>query len=238
MTKLSLSSVSVNFGRAKALDDVTLTLDSGIVALVGPNGSGKSTLLDVLSGFIDYQSGVILDSFHRRLKPRDLTKVSCRLHQRNVLPEELIVSEFLTIASQPNDSQYLTLKRWKREDNIEGARLRNLWRDMNLEVGWASTLSSLSVGERRIISLLAVLASQKQVILLDEPFTGLSPTVISSAKRVISEFSRESLIIVAEHDIEEVVEIADRLVVLAAGRVVLDRRSDEVQPEALLSYFG
>lgn len=239
---IRLEKVSMAIKGSTILREVDLVLPfQGLIGLVGSNGAGKSTLLDVLSGFVDYSGRIVDLSTGQFLRKGELRAFTCRLHQENVVPEDLSPIQFFKVSDCPEVCSHIALKQWTEDSWEKDDRINEilaLAKDLLGEKKLHSSLQELSWGQRRLVALLAVILNRKNVLLLDEPFAGLAT---GSAKAMVTLLRKESerrLILIIEHDLVRISELCQRVIVLASGKIVLDFPKEEFDYSKLVSYFG
>jgi branched-chain amino acid transport system ATP-binding protein len=237
-----LRSVGVRFGKTEVVRSIDLVLPSvGVVALVGANGAGKSTLLDALSGFVGHLGKVIERESGRQLNRAGLTRLAARLHQDVVLPSGISIGQFLSIASAPAKATCILSKPAPAgfsDCNSEVGKVYEQLREAVGEVELDRDLEALSIGQRRAVALSGVVLAPKEILLLDEPFVGLSESACDVMQLMLRKQARTRLVLVAAHDLELVLGMAARVVVLAGGRVALDAVTSGIVASDLLRYFG
>jgi branched-chain amino acid transport system ATP-binding protein len=229
---LDVRAVSVRFGGIAALDDVSLEVRHGeVVGIIGPNGAGKTTLFDVISGFLRPDSGeVILDG-------TELTNQSAatrarlglgRSFQDSQLFSGLTVREALAVSlerfvdvSDPFNAM-LRLPAQVRTEAAVSRRVDDLMELFGLERFADNLVSELSTGSRRLVDLAAVLAHQPSVILLDEPSSGVAQREVEAMGRLLRNVRDrlDATLLIVEHDIAFIAELADRLIALDRGAVI------------------
>jgi len=217
---ISLSDVSFAYdGRKPALEQVTLRLDAGrTLGLVGPNGSGKSTLLSLLAGLYAPSRGTI------------------RVGDRVAPGEEKAIRSLAGLVMQDADLHILGAT--VGEDvglGFESShpavmnRVRETAERFGLAPLWDRPVQALSWGQKRRLCLAGVLAREPELLLLDEPFSGLDYPGIKEMRAVLDENRRQGLTqIVTAHDLEPLADLADEWAVMSEGRLVLAGRADEV----------
>jgi ribose transport system ATP-binding protein len=213
---LELQGVSRQFGAVRALTDVSFECRAGEVhALVGENGSGKSTLLGIASGFVDPDRGTI------RIAGRPLRRDSPALARKLGLATayqdtSLVLAEpvknNLYLAAAPDQRPpYWARKRWARKLLAE--------LDLDIELFPDAPAGMLSLADRQLFEVAKALASDPEVLLLDEPTTALGPNEVEALHRAIDACRRRGVgVVYVSHRLPEVLEIADRLTVLRDGR--------------------
>lgn len=195
-----------------ALRDVRLDLGAGVTALVGVNGAGKSTLLSALSGALRPTAGTVLvdgvDLYSRRRK-----RALCRVA---LMPQHLSAPGTLTAL------EVVSLLGWMR--GLRGKEVRTKAEQALAAVGLqdrgSSKVRELSGGMKRRVALAQALVTEPDVLLLDEPSTGLDPQQRRRMVEIIN--TLPGTVLFSSHVMEDVVETADRVVVLHEGRVLFD----------------
>lgn len=221
---LKVENLSTGYGKKQVLFDVSLEVSKGdIVLLAGSNGSGKSTLLKAIYGMLpQWDNGQIyFDGENITGKPTEalLKKGLLYIPQKNNLFEELTVKENLEMAG-------LTLDKKVLRKGIE--YVLSVFK--TLEPNLKRTPMTLSGGERQLLMLAMATLHQPKMILVDEPFTGLSPLgidFISQNLRDLSDKSKVSLVIV-EHQVMECLKIASRIIGLRVGRISIEFKVTKV----------
>lgn len=212
---LKAENISTGYGKKQVLFDVSLEVKQGeIVLLAGSNGSGKSTLLKAIFGMLpQWGNGqIFFDGENITGKPTAtlLKKGLLYIPQKNNLFEDLTVKENLEMAGLTLDRSALK-QRTGQALSIFTSLTPHLQR----------TPMKLSGGERQLLTLAMATLHQPKMILIDEPFTGLSPqniTFVAENLRILNEKTGTTLLIV-EHRVKEVVKIANRVISLKLGRV-------------------
>jgi len=208
-------------GRKIALRDVSLTIENEILALVGPNGSGKTTLAKHLNGLLKPTKGeVIVDGINtKNASVAELSRIVGYVFQN---PEHMFFEEnvFKEVAFGPKN---LGLSK----DEIE-QRVRWALKSVNLKGYEDRSPYSLSGGEKQRLAIACVLSMKPKYLILDEPTTGLDEKSAESVKEVIRKLRREGHgIMLITHDMELVLELADRVVLLYEGIKVFDGSVNE-----------
>ncbi|MDH3026874.1 branched-chain amino acid ABC transporter permease/ATP-binding protein [Gordonia alkanivorans] len=228
---LSIRDVTVRYGAVTAVRDVGFDVRAGeIVGLIGPNGAGKTTLIDAISGFAPADGTVSLDGESiDGLAPHRRSRAGLgRTFQDIELYGELSVAENLAIAAQraPGDTS----------DNVRKV-LHMLEIDHLREVPAAD----LSQGQRQLVAVARVLAGQPRVALLDEPAAGLDSTESRwLGDRLRAARAHGVSMVLVDHDMDLVLSLCDRVIVLDLGAVIADGTPDEIRtsPAVVGAYLG
>ena len=248
---MSVEAITVAFGGVIALDDVTLEVGDGeIVGLLGPNGAGKTTLLNVISGHLRSPSGRI------RILGHDVSSLSTerraklglgRTYQDARLFPSLTVREAvqlgLTSSRSVGFTAALVSAPWVRFNELA---LRRRADEVIEQFGlgpWAdSLLAHLSTGTRRACDVAVRVAAGSRVLLLDEPTAGLAQGETAAIGALLCRVCEDvgCSILVVEHDIPFMMDLAHRLYALEAGRVIADGPPAHIRshPAVLASYLG
>ena len=244
---IETTAVRKAYGEFVALDGVSLTISAGeLVSIVGPNGAGKTTLVNVLTGLLTPTSGVVRFKGHDiagigpvALAKRGMARAFQLVH---VFPL-LTVAETIAVAVVSQSGKSLNLfSSVKRDDAVE-RRVREVAAVFGLEGKLASEARLLSQGEKKLLDIASVFALSPEVILLDEPTSGVSTgdkhgimrSVVDAAKR-----AGVKAIILVEHDMDLVAEYSSRIVALKEGRVLADKAPAEFfrDPEIVSAIVG
>jgi branched-chain amino acid transport system ATP-binding protein len=244
---LEIRGLSKRFGALKAVDDVSLTLQRGeIHALIGPNGAGKSTLVAQVAWQMRPDAGTIL------LGGRDVSRLSVAARARMGLGRTFQVSslalEFsalrnVMLAVQGRSGAFGFWRPVTRNVRIV-APARAMLERFDLGSRAHVTAAALSHGERRQLELAMAFALEPRVLLLDEPMAGMgaggAPALIQVLQQMRSENRNGLAMLLIEHDMDAVFRLADRISVLAEGRVIFSGTAAEVRGSALVRevYLG
>jgi ABC-type branched-subunit amino acid transport system ATPase component len=241
--------VSKSFGGVRALVDVHFLLPpSGIVAVIGPNGAGKTTLIHVLTGFVRPDSGhcCFRNRDITRLRPHSITQLGiARTFQDLRLIRQVSALENVLLARprQRGEGLFSALFRFGVAD--EEARNRDealrLLDFVGLTEQTSARAGELSYGQMKLLTLACCLATDAQVLLLDEPVAGVHPRLIPHILHLLRQLRADGkLIVFVEHDIGAVREVADSVVVMDQGRIIAHGSPADVllRPEIMEAYVG
>ncbi|NDY91377.1 ABC transporter ATP-binding protein [Ideonella livida] len=241
---LQAEGVSRYFGGLKAVEGVSLTLRRGeLHAVIGTNGAGKSTLINLLSGELPPSAGrVILNGQEVTdwSQPRRARAGLGRSYQRNTVFLEFTVRENCRLAAQARWQRawdwWTPAKRCAKaqaaaEDALARAGLRAVAE---------RTAGTLSHGQKRQLEIAMCLASDPQVLLLDEPLAGMGPEETERMLALLGQLKTGHAILLVEHDMDAVFRVADRITVMVNGRVIASDLPDAIRQhrEVRIAYLG
>jgi branched-chain amino acid transport system ATP-binding protein len=242
---LELSDVTVRFGGLTALRGVSFHADPAeIVGLIGPNGSGKTTLLNVVTGLVKPVSGEVrigTTSCRRLTVHRRVHLGLARTFQRASLFADLSVRDHLTLAAEAKHI-WRRAKRPTATGPAGAVDVEELLRSepWNVDPNWL--VGSLGLGGTRAVELAMALVVPPQVLLLDEPLSGLDPVERDAFAFTLRDIRARLgvTVVLVEHDVESVVRLADRLVVLDFGVKLADGPTSEILTNTKVreAYFG
>jgi urea transport system ATP-binding protein len=239
---LSVKDLKVVFSGFKALKGVDLDVgDNEIVTIIGPNGAGKSTLLDAIVGKSPVASGHVY--YHGKditnRSPFEIARMGIgRKFQNPNVYNELSVFDNILLALKGSHGVFASIKSKltvaKRDKIISVLERIGL-----LEKGYAK-VSSLSHGQKQWVEIGMVIAQDPSVVLLDEPTAGMTADETHLTGEIIKTISQNHSVVVIEHDMEFVKQIAQRIVVLHQGEKLTEGSVDEVQsnPKVIEVYLG
>jgi branched-chain amino acid transport system ATP-binding protein len=242
-TLIALRSVAVAFGGLRAIDGVDIEVKSGErLAVLGPNGAGKTTLFNVIAGDITPTEGTVtirgIDCTHlpQRLRPR---LGVARTYQRTRLFDALTVEDNLYLAQTGKYGSHYSM--WS---SVRDSDYRDNARDVAAQV-WLgnqinSRVSDLSHGQRRQLEIGIAVVSRSEILMLDEPASGLSRGERDRLLDLLRELPPESTLLLIEHDMDVALRIAERVIVMADGVVVASGTPEEIKHDPLVNaiYLG
>ncbi len=236
MSMLEVRGLVKTYGRRRVVDGVDFDVDHGeIVGLLGPNGAGKTTSFRMTCGMVEPDAGKVM------LNGVDVTNWPMYRRARDggmgYLAQESSVFRKLTVENNLlGMMEMLGMDRTTRQNRCD-----ELLEQFQITKLRKSLAMSLSGGERRRLEIARCLVSDPQLILLDEPFTGIDPVTIDSIQNIVRNLRDAGIsILITDHQVRETLEITDRSYVIRDGRVLCHGRPDEVlrNPEARKYYFG
>lgn len=217
-----LKSVSKNYGKQKALNEISFEVSKGeILGLLGPNGSGKSTLMRIICSYIPANSGeVFVCGMDVRKDPLKTKAKIGYLPELNPLYPEMYVWEYLEFVAglQP-------LKQKRKDRVAELIALMGLRQEQSKKIG------QLSKGYKQRVGLAQALMHDPEVLILDEPTTGLDPNQLKDVRALIRTIGKNKTVIFSTHIMQEVKAICDRVLILKEGKIVADKKLSEINKE-------
>ncbi len=215
---VSAKNITRLFGSQKALDDVSFTINSGeIVGFLGPNGAGKSTMMKIITGYLPATSGVTevcglpVDEYSLELR-----KKIGYLPEHNPLYLDMYVREYLDMVG---GIYKLTGVKQKTEAIIDRT---GLTAEAHKKIG------ALSKGYRQRVGLAQALIHDPEVLILDEPTTGLDPNQIVEVRNLITEIGKDKTIMLSTHIMQEVEAICERVIIVNKGKIVADEKAEGI----------
>lgn len=202
------------YGKQKALNDVSLSIEDGeIVGLLGPNGAGKSTMMKILTCFIPPTSGDVkvcgYDIFDN---PMEVRRSIGYLPEQNPLYYDMYVREFLLFVAGIHRIE----KKLRRERVEEIIELTGLSKEVNKKI------AALSKGYKQRVGIAQALIHYPEVLILDEPTTGLDPNQLVEIRNLIKQVGKTKTVLLSTHIMQEVEAVCSRVVIINNGRLVAD----------------
>jgi ABC-2 type transport system ATP-binding protein len=202
-----LKDISKNYGAQKALNEVTLTIEKGqITGLLGPNGAGKSTLMKIITGAILPTSGTaVVNGVDVVAFPLQVQQSLGYLPEHNPQYLELYVREYLEYVAQLY--------------KVDKKRIPTVIEQTVLGPEQHKKIGALSKGYRQRVGLAAALIPDPEVLILDEPTTGLDPAQLIEIRTLLKKIATDKTVLFSTHIMQEVVELCDTVVFLQAGEI-------------------
>src|SRR3989344_1848325 len=240
---ISIKNISKSFGGVKALNNCSLEISKEkITAVIGPNGSGKSTLFNVLSQLMNEASGTIpLDGLNvTNKKDFEISKLGIsRTFQEVRLFKNMTIKEHLEIALSEKDESLIGSFFKKEESHKE--EINKILSLVKLNKSQDTLATDLSYGQRKLLDLAVAIAKPHKVLLLDEPVAGINPELRKEIKEILKKLSEKGeTIVIIEHDMNFVMDLADYIYVLDEGTVIAKGKPKEIQnnKRVLEAYLG
>ena len=249
MSELELNNITVTFGGLTALDDVSLSVGAGQVhGVIGPNGAGKTTLFNVACGFVHPDTGEVVRSGRRidRLRPRDLPALGmARTLQGLGLFDRMTVLDNVLVGADHHArsgfvGSLLALPRAGRDERALRLRAMEVLDDLEVASYAERFPPSLPYPIRKRVALARALVAAPDLLLLDEPASGLSAAEMDDLGTLITDLSARTSVLLVEHHMDLVMRVCTEITVLDFGRVIAHGTPDEVRadPAVLAAYLG
>lgn len=244
MSLLSIQNLVKRFGALTATDHVSLQVEQGeIHALIGPNGAGKSTLVHLISGLLPTDGGSLkLDGqelIHLAPHQRVAAGLSRCFQITSIFPK-LTVAENLLLAVQAHHSNSFRWFKVRDKDAELKAKAWELAHRVQLEGQWNTVAGTLPHGAQRKLDVALAIAATPKLLLLDEPMAGMGPAESEEMVELIQQLRKDMAILLIEHDMDAVFQLADRITVLVYGKVFAQGTSEQIQhdPRVQAVYLG
>ncbi|MFY7963563.1 MAG: ATP-binding cassette domain-containing protein [Chitinophagaceae bacterium] len=200
------------YGTQKAVDNISFNINKGeIVGFLGPNGAGKSTTMKILTGYLQQDSGTAkvcgIDVKENTIEAK--RKIGY-LPEANPLYYEMYVKEYLSFIAGVHSIKN------------EQSEIKNVIDLVGLQLEQKKKVGQLSKGYKQRVGLAAALIHQPEVLILDEPTTGLDPNQIIEIRNVIKEQGKNKTVLFSSHILQEVEAICNRVIIINRGNIVAD----------------
>ncbi len=232
MSLLKLSNISKSFGGLKAVNNVSMEIPPNlIVGLIGPNGSGKTTLVNLITGFYRPDAGDIFFKGEKitGLKPYHIAnKGIVRTFQLTRVFKQLTVMQNLMTALNSNR-------------DFDQGKVSEILDMIGLQGKAHTVAQNLSYGEQKLLEIGRALIKNPQMLILDEPASGISPTIINKLSQVIIELKRlNKTIMIIEHNLRVISNVCDTVVVLNYGEKIAEGTFREISTDqrVISAYIG
>ena len=249
---LEVRNLTKRFGGLVAVDDVSLNIKRGeVFALIGPNGAGKTTLFDVISGFVNPTSGTIellgedvteWPPDRRALHGLGRSFQDARLFPALTVQETLLVTLDRHHQARNHATGALGLPKARRAEAAVRKRAERLMRLTGTTDFRDTFVRELSTGSRRLVDLACVLAGDPDVLLLDEPSSGIAQRETEEMPALLDRIKYETgcALLIIEHDMQLISAISDELLAMELGQVVVRGKSNDVlnDPRVVAAYLG
>ena len=218
---IEVQNISKSYGAQKALDSISFTVNRGeIVGFLGPNGAGKSTTMKILTGFIPSTKGQVqICGMEVDVDALETRKKIGYLPENNPLYLDMYVREYLEFVG--NIYKVPNLKQ----------RVNEMIQQVGLEVEQNKKIGMLSKGYRQRVGLAQAIIHDPEVLILDEPTTGLDPNQLVEIRELIKRIGKSKTVMLSTHIMQEVSAICDRVIIIKQGKIVADDKAEDLQFE-------
>jgi ABC-type multidrug transport system ATPase subunit len=224
--RVTAEGLGYRYRRTTALTGVDVEIEGGVFGLLGPNGAGKTTFLRMVAGILRPRSGRLVVGGHdlgRACARRRARRLVGYLPERPALYPHLTVREFLDYAALLNG---VADARERRE------RVGHVVERLALSLQARTRIGALSTGTRQRVALGQALLGEPRLLVLDEPTVGMDPLHRHRLRTLITEFGRETTVVLSTHVLDDVRRVCDRVAVLRAGTTVFTGSPDELAATA------
>ncbi|NDP25955.1 MAG: gliding motility-associated ABC transporter ATP-binding subunit GldA [Flavobacterium sp.] len=213
---IEVNNISKSYGAQKALDNISFSVHKGeIVGFLGPNGAGKSTLMKILTTYIAADVGAAsVNGFDVDSQAKSVQQSIGYLPEHNPLYLDLYVREYLAF-----NADVYKIAKSRIEEVIQLTGLSN---ESHKKIG------QLSKGFRQRVGLANALLHNPDVLILDEPTTGLDPNQLVEIRNVIKNVGKDKTVFLSTHIMQEVEAICDRVIIIDKGKIVADKKLDNL----------
>mgnify|MGYP000094218518 FL=1 len=210
---ISINKVNKFYGKQQALADVSFTLNKGeVVGFLGPNGAGKSTLMKIITCYLQQDSGKVqvcdLDTVEQDLQVK--AKIGY-LPEHNPLYTDMYIKEYLSFVGE--------IYKVKNLNN----RIAEIIEQTGLSTEQSKKIGELSKGFKQRVGLAAALIHNPEVLILDEPTTGLDPNQLVEIRNLIKELGKDKTVLLSTHIMQEVDKMCNRVIIISKGKIVDDQ---------------
>lgn len=214
-----VQNLSKSYGTQKVLNDISFAIPKGqIVGFLGPNGAGKSTLMKILTGYIPSDSGIAeICQLNVVNHPLEIKRLIGYLPEHNPLYLEMYVKEYLLFVAETYKLGVGTKR-----------RVTEIIEKTGLTDEYKKKIGQLSKGYRQRVGLAQALIHNPEVLILDEPTTGLDPNQLLEVRNLIAKIGEEKTVLLSTHIMQEVSAICERVIIINKGEIVADESGKNI----------
>lgn len=222
--EVQVKGVSKSYGAERAVNNLSFELKAGeILGFLGPNGAGKTTMMKMMSHYMEIESGdILVGNQSMRTHGEKLKKHIGYLPENNPLYPDMPVIEFLTFCA--------------KLQGVEGTLLTGRLREMiglcGIQAEKHKKIGELSKGYRQRVGLAQAMIHNPEILILDEPTTGLDPNQIVEIRNLIRNLGREKTVILSTHILPEVEATCDRILIINHGKIVADGTAESLKKQS------
>ncbi|MFI8378577.1 gliding motility-associated ABC transporter ATP-binding subunit GldA [Leeuwenhoekiella sp. NPDC079379] len=214
-----VNAISKNYGTQKALDAISFSIQKGeITGFLGPNGAGKSTMMKILTTYLKPTSGdALVNDYSTQTQQLEVQKSIGYLAENNPLYPEMYIKEYLKFHADLN--------------NAPKERIEKVIALTGLTPEITKKIKQLSKGYKQRVGLAAALINDPDVLILDEPTTGLDPNQLKEIRSLIKAIGKTKTVLLSTHIMQEVEAICDRVIIINKGKIVADKKLDNLRDD-------
>src|SRR6185369_11484042 len=219
-----IENITKKYGAQKAVDNISFHVKTGeVLGFLGPNGAGKTTTMKMLTGLISSNSGkATIGNYSVREHPEEVKKLIGYLPENNPLYHDMAIIDYLEFTAAVQGVPKGQIK----------DRIYEMIRTCGLNAEKHKKIGELSKGYRQRVGLAQAMIHDPQVLILDEPTTGLDPNQIVEIRRLIKELGKEKTVILSTHILPEVEATCDRILIISKGKIVADGTSENLRKQS------
>jgi ABC-2 type transport system ATP-binding protein len=220
---LKVQNICKSYGKQKALDKINFSAKPGeIVGFLGPNGAGKSTTMKIISTYLMQDNGkVFVNGIDTVANPLKAKKKIGYLPEHNPLYLEMYVKEYLELLADIH--------------NVDKSNISQIIKQVQLDDNSSKKIRELSKGYRQRVGLAAALLHNPDILILDEPTTGLDPNQLKSIRELIKEIGKTKTVLLSTHIMQEVEAICNRVIIINKGKIVADDLIENITKDKTLT---
>ncbi|MEN8226644.1 MAG: gliding motility-associated ABC transporter ATP-binding subunit GldA [Bacteroidota bacterium] len=218
---IEVKDITKRYGPQLAVDNISFEVHSGeIVGFIGPNGAGKSTTMKIITGTLSPDEGeVVIRGMPAIGQQKEIRKIIGYLPEHNPLYLEMYIREYL----------HYVAGLYKIKGAMAKDRVSQVIQMTGLEPESHKKIGYLSKGYRQRVGLAQALIHDPEILILDEPTTGLDPNQLSEIRNLISNIGKEKTVLLSTHILQEVEAICDRVIIINKGRIVADENATQLK---------
>jgi ABC-2 type transport system ATP-binding protein len=225
MSSIAVENLTKRYGKQTAVDNISFSIGKGeIVGFIGPNGAGKSSTLKMLTAYMAPSEGTIrINGDEVDKHPQKIKKQIGYLPENNPLYSDMAIVDYLKFSAVIQGVSKLAV----------GERIKSMIRMCGLNPEKHKKINELSKGYRQRVGLAQALIHDPEILILDEPTTGLDPNQIIEIRNLIKELGREKTILLSSHILPEIEAICDRIMIINLGKIVADNSIQSMKEKAV-----